>query len=131
MRCCLYFDCVILSCSGTLLHDSRSYSNWFISLFVSVCVLCICKCFAVINRCQRILFVCFFFSLSLSSFHSFIHSFVCPFIRLLIPYLSLFHLTLPHSCFACIACFLPWQARCLALIAQSILYSLAPFSFLR
>lgn len=150
--CRFFLLCVALSdiwfcysCSGTLLHDSRSYSALvYLSLccalcWVCVCALCICQCFfAVINRCQRILFVCFFLSLL---FVSFVHSFVwLPVLirlqipalsRSLFPYASPVHrLCLPRSCVFCVYCLSLTVAAvaagccCLPLIAQSILYTL-------
>lgn len=116
---CRIFDFVILVlvlyCT---IHDHIRL--WFISLCVvlrCVCALCICQCFfAVINRCQRILFVCFcsvsfvrfirsFIRLAARS-HSFANSLSFPLFRSCC--VSFFHF---RVFFACIACLLPWRRR--------------------
>lgn len=133
------------SCSGTLLHDSRSYSALvYLSLccalcWVCVCALCICQCFfAVINRCQRILFVCFFPVSFVRFIRSFIrlaarsHSFANS--RSLSLSLSLCFARAPSLsstfvlfCVYCLSLTVAAVAAgccCLPLIAQSILYTL-------
>lgn len=142
------------SCSGTLVHDSRSYSDWVLSLSVyCVCMLCICQCFfAVINRCQRIFIRVLFLSLLFVLF-AFVHSRLAARSHSFANSLSLSHS--PSSSisfcrirvFARIARFLPWrrQWRQRAVVVCHWLPNLytthriqhththlrAPFSFLR
>lgn len=89
------------SCSGTLLHDSRSYSNLDLSLFVLVCFAFANVFFAVINRCQRIFYSCVFFvsfvhfiRLTAARSHSFANSLSTYLtLRLFLPFLRLFYST--------------------------------------